>query len=314
MFIKEETNRYFAVMKYTPGNAETGIYGDSADIVDVIIANDENEAIEKFSERRDSTILDGSEYVVEINEDEYNQYLNDMEKMTEYESIKKENKKIKLRIKEELNYSEYQKHWDDIVDVDGIKYNYDDIIDALLYMYGLDTTEKAAEAYIKGEFTNREIKRALIYWDVRDLPWKERNVIFDRTCKKLHLENNKPIKNSNAIKEAMYTTKTKTYETEFGPFVIETKEGKAKRRNWSTGKVEWKQTTSTNGYFKDYPSAVVFFLEKDGNDIYVSSSQGNYSEDWEEFVNAKNYGDAIDIVNDEVVKCFQDYYNNKSIY
>ena len=33
-----------------------------------------------------------------------------------------------------------------------------------------------------------------------------------------------------------------------------------------------------------------------------------------EFINAKNIADAFDIVTDEVVKCFQDYYNNKSIY
>lgn len=96
---------------------------------------------------------------------------------------------MKLHIKEELDYSEYQKHFDDIIDVDGIRYNYDNIVDALLYMYGLDTHEKAAEAYIKGEFTDREIKRALIYWDTQGLPWNERKVIFDRTCKKLHLEN-----------------------------------------------------------------------------------------------------------------------------
>lgn len=56
-------------------------------------------------------------------------------------------------------------------------------------MYGLDTHEKAAEAYITGEFTDKEIKRALIYWDTQGLPWNERKIIFDRTCKKLHLEN-----------------------------------------------------------------------------------------------------------------------------
>ena len=49
--------------------------------------------------------------------------------------------------------------------------------------------EKAAEAYITGEFTDREIKRALIYWDTQGLPWNERKVIFDRKKKKLHLEN-----------------------------------------------------------------------------------------------------------------------------
>ena len=124
MFIKENANRYFAVMKYTPGNAETGIYGDSADIVDVIIAKDESEAIEKFGERRDSTILDGSEYVVEINEDEYNQYLNDLEKMTEYESLNNESviKEEKLNandlkdFKYRIDYNtEYPGNFDDMI-------------------------------------------------------------------------------------------------------------------------------------------------------------------------------------------------------
>ena len=118
---------------------------------------------------------------------------------------------------------------------------------------------------------------------------------------------------NESLTEAMRVTNSKTYQTEFGPFVIETQEGKARRRNWSTGKMEWKEVRSTNGFFKDYPDAVEFFVTNDYGDKYVSSSQGNYSGAWEDFLEVDDYGKAIELVNDEVVRCFQDYYGDTSI-
>ena len=40
--------KYFSLMSYIPGNAETGIEGDRFDIWDVTTANSEDEAYEKF--------------------------------------------------------------------------------------------------------------------------------------------------------------------------------------------------------------------------------------------------------------------------
>lgn len=46
-------------------------------------------------------------------------------------------------------------------------------------------------------------------------------------------------------------TRTKVYQTEFGPFRITTYEGKSKRRNGYTGKKEWVQIKDTGGVFEE---------------------------------------------------------------
>lgn len=112
----------------------------------------------------------------------------------------------------------------------------------------------------------------------------------------------------------MKETDFKSYSTKFGTFIIKVVEGKARRKNSTTGKSEWKQVKSINGYFKDYPEAVEFFLQRDGNDRYVSSSQGNNCLEWIKSLDVENYDKALDITNDAVVKCFQDYYEDDSIY
>lgn len=114
--------------------------------------------------------------------------------------------------------------------------------------------------------------------------------------------------------ESMKLTNRKTYDTEFGPFTISTMRGKARRRDPLTHKSEWKEVQSTGGTFDEYPNAVDFYVERDGNDRYVTSSQGEYSKSWIDSLSASNYDDALSIVDNEVVKCFQDYYNDSSIY
>ena len=112
----------------------------------------------------------------------------------------------------------------------------------------------------------------------------------------------------------MKDTKYENYSTKFGAFIIKTSEGKARRMNSMTGKKEWKQVKTTFGFFKDYPEAVEFFVYRDGNDRYVSSSQGHIYLEWLDFLEVKSYDDALKKINDEVVKCFQDYYEDDSIY
>lgn len=75
--------KYFALMSYTPGNAETGIYGDECDIVDVVAANNEYEAANKFEKKLGSKINRRTDFVSEISKDDYYQILADLDTMTE---------------------------------------------------------------------------------------------------------------------------------------------------------------------------------------------------------------------------------------
>ena len=109
-------------------------------------------------------------------------------------------------------------------------------------------------------------------------------------------------------------TRVKVYQTEFGPFKIETSEGKVRRRNMNTAKVEWRQSKMTDGFFEEYPNAVHFFIEKDGNDRVVSSSQYDSYSEWVKAIHARDYEDALKKTNDAVVKAFRDYYDDNSIY
>ena len=117
-----------------------------------------------------------------------------------------------------------------------------------------------------------------------------------------------------SLNEALKDTRIKSYDTQFGTFIIKTREGKSRRTNYMTGKKEWMPVKSTLGYFEDFPLAVEFFLYRDGQDRYVSSSQGRRSDEWVEFLNARDYDEALHITEREVVKCFQDYYEDSSIY
>lgn len=119
---------------------------------------------------------------------------------------------------------------------------------------------------------------------------------------------------TQSINAGMKLTDKKKYETEFGTFTISTYEGKARRRDMLTHKPEWREVRTTSGTFDEYPNAVEFYVERDGNDRYVTSSQGEYSNSWIDSLSASNYNDALSIVDNEVVKCFQDYYNDTSIY
>ena len=75
--------KYFALMSYAPGNRETGIYGDSCDTLDVVTANNEYEAANKFEKKFGSKIDRHTEFVSEISKDEYYQILAELDTMTE---------------------------------------------------------------------------------------------------------------------------------------------------------------------------------------------------------------------------------------
>ena len=75
--------KFFALLSYTPGNVETGIYGDECDIVDVVTANNEYEAANKFEKKFGSKINRHTEFVSEISKDDYYQILADLDTMTE---------------------------------------------------------------------------------------------------------------------------------------------------------------------------------------------------------------------------------------
>ena len=75
--------KYFALMSYTPGNRETGIYGDNCDTLDVVSAKNEYEAANKFEKKFGSKINRRTEFVSEISKDEYYQILAELDTMTE---------------------------------------------------------------------------------------------------------------------------------------------------------------------------------------------------------------------------------------
>lgn len=108
-------------------------------------------------------------------------------------------------------------------------------------------------------------------------------------------------------------TKTKVYQTEFGPFRITTYEGKSRRKNGYTGKKEWVQIKDTGGVFEEWPNAINFFITRDGQTRGVSSSQGDDFYEWAKSIHARNYDDALRKTNDIVVKAFRDYYDDDSI-
>ena len=203
-----------------------------------------------------------------------------------------------------------------------INEGYEDFDENELYFYIQDCIGDAFEKLEDNELNVQTVKDEVPGYDV---DWcadnasmeyvEKRNQLIDELTN-LYVDSLLAFRKdttNESLTEAMRVTNSKTYQTEFGPFVIETQEGKARRRNWSTGKMEWKEVRSTNGFFKDYPDAVEFFVTNDYGDKYVSSSQGNYSGAWEDFLEADDYGKAIELVNDEVVRCFQDYYGDTSI-
>lgn len=166
---------------------------------------------------------------------------------------------------------------------------------------------KDTRKYVK--YINDEIKDTLLIMQQEEDEYN--NYFQNDSNESLTIkEHNRKLK----INESMKLTNRKTYDTEFGSFTISTMRGKARRRDPLTHKSEWKEVQSTGGTFDEYPNAVDFYVERDGNDRYVTSSQGEYSKSWIDSLSAINYDDALSIVDNEVVKCFQDYYNDSSIY
>lgn len=76
--------KYFSLMSYIPGNAETGIEGDRFDIWDVTTANSEDEAYEKFEKLYGKEPEFDDYFVNEIDKDYYDKTLADFEEMSKY--------------------------------------------------------------------------------------------------------------------------------------------------------------------------------------------------------------------------------------
>lgn len=113
----------------------------------------------------------------------------------------------------------------------------------------------------------------------------------------------------------MKLTDKRVFNTKFGDLEIATYEGK--RRVIVDPihlKKEWKQVKSIGGRWVEYPNALEYFVYNDHGDRYVSSSQGDSSYEWVKSLGAKNYDEALNIANDEVVKCFRIYYNDDTLY
>lgn len=193
-----------------------------------------------------------------------------------------------------------------------------------LYSYMQDCIEDALESVSGSELSVNMLKSKVSGYDPDwcSTDWTSENDKKYQTLVRnltdffydMALANRKEGNTNESLTEAMHITNSKTYQTEFGPFVIETREGKSRRRNWSTGKMEWQEVKSTGGVFKDYPDAVEYFVTNDHDDRYVSCSQGNNSHAWEDSLGVSTYDDALKLVDDAVVKCFQDYYGDKSLY
>ena len=193
-----------------------------------------------------------------------------------------------------------------------------------LYSYMQDCIEDALESVSGSELSVNMLKSKVPGYDPDwcSTDWTSENdkkyqtLVQDLTnlFYDMALANRKEGNTNESLTEAMKVTNSKTYQTEFGPFVITTQEGKARRRNQATGKVEWREIRSTGGVFKDYPDAVEYFVTNDHGDRYVSCSQGNNSSAWKDSLGVSTWNEALDLVNDAVVECFQDYYDDKSLY
>ena len=110
------------------------------------------------------------------------------------------------------------------------------------------------------------------------------------------------------IRSATRPTKSKTYDTSIGKFTITTRSGKVRRRG------QWVTSTSTDGTFDEFPRAIWYFVERDGDSRYVTSSQGDDYRDFVDAVGERSYDAALRRIDDEIIRCFQDYYEDASMY
>ena len=70
------------------------------------------------------------------------------------------------------------------IEFDGFTYSNEDIVEALAYMYGI-SYEEVHKALKNNEFTDKEIKRAITYWNLDGYNPKEKQAEYNRRCKEL---------------------------------------------------------------------------------------------------------------------------------
>ena len=70
------------------------------------------------------------------------------------------------------------------IEFDGFTYSDEDIVEALAYMYGI-SYEEVHKALKNNEFTDKEIKRAITYWNLDGYNPKEKQAEYNRRCKEL---------------------------------------------------------------------------------------------------------------------------------
>lgn len=70
------------------------------------------------------------------------------------------------------------------MEFDGFTYSNEDIVEALAYMYGI-SYEEAHKALKNKEFTDKEIKRAITYWNLEGYNPKDKQAEYNKRCKEL---------------------------------------------------------------------------------------------------------------------------------
>ena len=89
---------------------------------------------------------------------------------------------IKLMDIEEVDECIYES-----ITIGDTTYSDEDIEDAVAYAYGL-LPQKAHEEVLRGTYSDKEIRKAIIYWELRDLPYRIRQTEFRKRCREANLE------------------------------------------------------------------------------------------------------------------------------
>lgn len=89
---------------------------------------------------------------------------------------------IKLMDVEEVDECIYES-----ITIGDTTYSDEDIEDAVAYAYGL-LPQKAHEEVLRGTYSDKEIRKAIIYWELRDLPYRIRQTEFRKRCREANLE------------------------------------------------------------------------------------------------------------------------------
>ena len=85
------------------------------------------------------------------------------------------------------------------IDIGGRKYDAEDQVAAIDYMYGYDSLPKARKAIVDGKYSEDEIKRAILYKETEGLPFKERKDMYEKNLKKFGLYKEDAIEGSTIL-------------------------------------------------------------------------------------------------------------------